>query len=80
MERALLVGLATGVVVLGTSAAVLRPAVVRVGDPQPPALPAGVVVESWSGGRSGRWGAGTPGNRRARDLSRFQGRGPGGAK
>jgi hypothetical protein len=68
MERALLVALATGVVVAGTSTAVLRPAVVRLGGAQPPALPAGVVVESWSGGESGR------------DVSRFQGRGPGGAK
>ncbi|MFM7264246.1 MAG: hypothetical protein ACKOZW_01350 [Cyanobium sp.] len=67
MERALLVGLATGVVALGTSVAVLRPAVVWIGGPQPPALPAGVVVESWSG-------------KVGRDLSRFQGRGPSGAK
>ena len=78
MERALLVGLATGVVALGTTAAVLRPAVVRIGGPRPPALPAGVVVESWSGQASD--GAGPAGGRRRRDLSRFPGRGPSGAK
>ena len=80
MERILLVGLATGVVVLGTSAAVLRPAVVRIGGPQPPALPAGAVVESWSGEESGSRRAGAGVSRRGRDPSRFQGRGPSGAK
>ncbi|MFN9619049.1 MAG: hypothetical protein ACK55X_04975 [Synechococcaceae cyanobacterium] len=80
MERALLVALATGVVVVGTSAAVLRPAVVRIGGAQPPELPAGVVVESWSGEASGRGRSGAAVIRRGRDLSRFQGRGPSGAK
>lgn len=80
MERALLVGLAAGVVVVGTGAAVLRPAVVRIGGPQPPALPAGVVVESWSGEEGGSRRSGGGVIRRGRDLSRFQGRGPSGAK
>ncbi len=80
MERVLLVALAVGAVAVGTSSAVLRPGVVRIGGPEPPRLPAGVVVESWSGdvrdaspGRAGR-------RRVARDLSRFAGRGPSGAK
>jgi hypothetical protein len=80
MERALLVVLATGVVVAGTGAAVLRPAVVRIGAAQPPRLPPGVVVESWGGEESGSRRLDGGAGRRGRDLSRFQGRGPSGAK
>jgi hypothetical protein len=79
MERALIVGLAVGVVAIGSTAAVLRPGVVQVGGPQAPVLPQGVVVESWRGGGGGSGGA-SVGRRRGRDLSRFQGRGPSGSK
>jgi hypothetical protein len=86
MERALLLGLAVGTVALGTAVGVLRPDVGRIGGPIAPEIPTRVlVVESQSGGGGGSGGLGggggvSSGFGRGRDLSRFQGRGPSGAK
>lgn len=74
MERPLILVLTLAAVSIGTTAAVTRPTVFRLGQEGTPRASRGIVY----GGvyRSGRWlprsGSG--------NWNRFQGRGPGGAK
>ena len=79
MDRALIVGVAVVTVGLGCGTAVLRPGLAPVGTLPPPSFGSGVVVESWGGGGGGG-AAASRGPRRRPDVSRFAGRGPGGAK
>jgi hypothetical protein len=75
MERPLLVALILVAVLAGTAAALLRPAIFRLGQEGAPRAGSGVTY----GGiyRGGRWlpRAGGRG-----EWTRFKGRGPGGAK
>jgi hypothetical protein len=74
LERTLIVALSLAVVGVGTTAAVTRPLLFRLGQEGTPSAASGVTY----GGsyRSGRWVS----RERPRDWSRFQGRGPGSAK
>ena len=73
-ERALILVLTLTAVGVGTTAAITRPLLFRLGQDGTPTASSGV---SYSGSyRGGRW---VP-HGRPRDWSRFQGRGPGSAK
>jgi hypothetical protein len=74
LERRLILVLTMTAVGVGTTAAVTRPLLYRLGQEGTPSAPSGV---SYGGSyRSGRWVSQAP----TRDWSRFQGRGPGSAK
>jgi hypothetical protein len=74
LERRLILVLTITAVGVGTTAAVTRPLLYRLGQEGTPSAPSGV---SYGGSyRSGRWVSQAP----TRDWSRFQGRGPGSAK
>ena len=75
MERQLILVLIVVVVLGGSSVALLRPNIFRLGQEGTPRASSGVVY----GGvyRRGRW---VPRAGGRRDWSGFQGRGPGGAK
>ena len=74
MERALILALTVTAVLVGTSAAVIRPGVYRLGDEGTPRPGTGVAFRG--GYRQGRWRS--DGYRR--DWGGFQGRGLSGAK
>jgi phage tail tape-measure protein len=74
LERALILTLSLAVVGVGTTAALTRPMVFRLGQEGTPSASSGVTYRGSS--RAGRWVT----RERPRDWSRFQGRGPGGAK
>jgi hypothetical protein len=74
LERSFILVLTISAVVVGSTAAVTRPLLYRLGDEGTPSASGSVT---WRGsGRSGRWLSRTG----SRDWSRFQGRGPGSAK
>lgn len=74
MESTLLLTLLVACVLAGTSLAVIRPALFRLGQDGTPVADSGVrYLGSY---RSGRWRP----ERAPTDWNRFQGRGPGGAK
>lgn len=75
MERSLILALIVVAVLSGTSAALLRPTMFRLGQEGTPRARSGVIY----GGvyRGGRW---VPRAGGRREWSGFQGRGPGGAK
>lgn len=74
MERGLLLALLLTAVAGGTLLAVVRPGQFRIGQDGTPRAGSGMVYRGST--RAGRW---RPARER-QDWSRFQGRGPGGAK
>ncbi|WP_094556550.1 hypothetical protein [Synechococcus sp. 1G10] len=74
VERTLILVLTLSAVAMGTTTAVTRPLLYRLGDD---GTPSASGATTWRGsGLNGRW----LNRERPRDWSRFQGRGPGTAK